>query len=52
MNITEINFAMDILRHPQSGDEADIEEALNIAIKSLKICKERLSKVVEREDEV
>lgn len=40
MNITDINFAIDILSHPQSGDESDINIALNIAIESLKAMKE------------
>ena len=40
MNITDINFAIDMLSHPQSGDESDINMALNIAIESLKAMKE------------
>ena len=42
MNITDINFAIDILRHPQWGDESDIKKALDIALKSLKAYKEVL----------
>ena len=42
MNITDINFAIDVLSHPQSGDESDIDKALNIAMESLKMWKERL----------
>lgn len=36
MNIKDINFAIEMLSHPQSGDESDINMALDVAIKSLK----------------
>lgn len=42
MNIKDINFAIDILMHPQSGDESDINLALNTAIEALKAWKEVL----------
>lgn len=45
MNITDINFAIDVLSHPQSGDKSDINKALNIAIELLKAGKE----IVEQE---
>ena len=45
MNITDINFAIDVLSHPQSGDKSDINKALNIAIELLKAGKE----IVKRE---
>jgi hypothetical protein len=45
MNITDINFAIDVLSHPQSVDKSDINKALNIAIELLKTGKE----IVERE---
>lgn len=45
MNITDINFAIDVLSHPQSGDKSDINKALNIAIELLKAGK----KIVEQE---
>ena len=44
MNITNINFAIDMLSHPQSGDESDINMALDIAIESLKVWREALEK--------
>lgn len=42
MNSTDINFAIDVLSHPQSGDESDISMALDIAIKSLKAWRKAL----------
>lgn len=42
MDIKDINFAMDILSNPQSGDASDIKEAFRIAIESLKASKEAL----------
>jgi len=42
MDIKDINFAIDILSHPQSGDASDIKEAFKIAIESLKAWKESL----------
>jgi len=46
MDIKDINFAIDILSHPQSGDASDIKEAFKVAIESLKAWKEAL----EQED--
>ena len=43
MNITDINFAIDVLSHPQSGDESDINTALKFAIESLKACRDGLT---------
>ena len=42
MNIKDINFAIEMLSHPQRGDESDINMALAIALKSLKIQREVL----------
>ena len=42
MNIKDIIFAIDILSHPQSGDESDINLALYTAIEALKAWKEVL----------
>ena len=42
MDIKDINFAIDILSHPQSGDASDIKEAFKVAIESLKAWKEAL----------
>lgn len=42
MDIKDINFAIDILSHPQSGDASDIKEAFKVAIESLKAWKELL----------
>lgn len=36
MNINHINFAIDVLSHPQSADESDINMALGYALESLK----------------
>lgn len=42
MNIKDIDFAIEMLSHPQRGDESDINEALVIALKSLKAQREVL----------
>ncbi len=42
MDIKDINFAIDILSHPQSGDASDIKEAFKVAVESLKAWKENL----------
>lgn len=48
MNINDINFAIEILSHPQSGDESDINTALNTAIETLKAWKEILEQESRR----
>jgi hypothetical protein len=45
MNITDINFALDMLRHPQGGDKSDIKGAIDIALKSLIAWKEMLEQL-------
>lgn len=36
MKIEDVDFAIEVLSHPQSGDESDINMALDIAVKVLK----------------
>lgn len=36
MNIKDVDFAIEVLSHPQRGDESDINMALDVALKSLK----------------
>ncbi len=48
MDIKDINFAIEILSHPQEGDASDIKEAFQIAIESLKAYKEALNQEPKR----
>lgn len=43
MKIKDINFAINVLSHPQDGDESDINMALDIAIKVLKAYRDGLT---------
>ena len=45
MSIEDVNFAIEVLSHPQSGDESDINMALDIAIKSLKAWRENTARI-------
>lgn len=42
LNSMDIDFAIDTLKHTSYGKASEIERALEIAIKSLTICKEML----------
>lgn len=48
MKIKDIDFAIDVLSHPQSGDESDINMALDIAVKVLKEWKKGMTESEEK----